>query len=60
MKNSDLTELAVWLGTYGILVLKINYDNGTIVQLPPNMDITDYYLANGADATKHLLGVPNV
>ena len=33
--------------------------NGTIVQLPPNMDITDYYLANGADATKHLLGVPN-
>jgi len=34
--------------------------NGTIVQLPPNMDITDYYLANGADATKHLLGVPNV
>ena len=34
--------------------------NGTIVQLPPNMDITDYYLANGADATKQLLGVPNV
>jgi DNA primase len=34
--------------------------NGTIVQLPPNMDITDYYLANGADATKHLLGVSNV
>jgi DNA primase len=34
--------------------------NGTIVQLPPNMDITDYYLANGADATRHLLGVPSV
>jgi DNA primase len=34
--------------------------NSTIVQLPPNMDITDYYLANGADATKHLLGVTNV
>ena len=34
MKNSDLTELAVWLGTYGILVLKINYDNGTILIKP--------------------------
>jgi len=34
--------------------------NGTIVQLPPNMDITDYYLTNGADATRHLLGVPSV
>ena len=31
--------------------------NGTIVSLPQNMDITDYYLANGYDATRHLLGV---
>lgn len=29
--------------------------NGTIIHLPPNMDINDYYLANGADATKALL-----
>lgn len=29
--------------------------NGTIVHLPPNMDINDYYLAHGADATKALL-----
>ena len=29
--------------------------NGTIVTLPPNMDINDYYLAYGADATKTLL-----
>lgn len=29
--------------------------NGTIVHLPPNMDINDYYLANGAEATKALL-----
>ena len=34
MKSSDLTELAVWLGTYGILVIKINYDNGTILIKP--------------------------
>ena len=29
--------------------------NGTIVTLPPGMDINDYYLASGADATKALL-----
>lgn len=29
--------------------------NGVIVHLPPNMDINDYYLAYGADATKTLL-----
>lgn len=29
--------------------------NGTIISLPPNMDINDYYLAFGADATKTLL-----
>jgi len=29
--------------------------NGTIITLPPNMDINDYYLAYGADATKTLL-----
>ena len=29
--------------------------NGTIVHLPPNMDINDYYLAYGAEATKTLL-----
>lgn len=29
--------------------------NGTIVHLPPNMDINDYYLAHGAEATKALL-----
>ena len=29
--------------------------NGVIVSLPPNMDINDYYLAYGADATKTLL-----
>ena len=29
--------------------------NGTIVTLPPNMDINDYYLAYGAEATKTLL-----
>lgn len=29
--------------------------NGTIVHLPPNMDINDYYLAHGADVTKALL-----
>lgn len=29
--------------------------NGTIVHLPPNMDINDYYLVHGADATKTLL-----
>lgn len=31
--------------------------NATIVSLPPNMDITDYYITNGYDATRHLLGV---
>lgn len=30
--------------------------NGQIVQLPPGMDITDYYLANGRDATANLVG----
>jgi DNA primase len=35
--------------------------NSTIVTLPPGMDINDYYLANGADATKKLLiGESNV
>ena len=29
--------------------------NGTIVYLPPNMDINDYYLAHGAEATQALL-----
>ena len=29
--------------------------NGVIVHLPPNMDINDYYLAYGAEATKTLL-----
>ncbi len=29
--------------------------NSQIVQLPPGMDINDYYLAHGADATKALL-----
>ena len=29
--------------------------NSTIVTLPPNMDINDYYLAFGADATRKLL-----
>jgi len=29
--------------------------NSTIVTLPPNMDINDYYLANGAEATRSLL-----
>ena len=30
--------------------------NGQIIQLPPGMDITDYYLANGKDATANLVG----
>ena len=30
--------------------------NSQIVQLPPGMDITDYYLANGKDATANLVG----
>lgn len=34
--------------------------NGIIVSLPPQMDINDFYLANGADATIHLLGGNNV
>lgn len=29
--------------------------NSTIVTLPPNMDINDYYLAHGAEATRKLL-----
>ena len=29
--------------------------NGVIISLPPNMDINDYYLVYGADATKTLL-----
>jgi DNA primase len=29
--------------------------NSTIVTLPPGMDINDYYLAHGADATRSLL-----
>lgn len=29
--------------------------NGVLVSLPPNMDINDYYLAYGSDATKTLL-----
>ena len=29
--------------------------NSTIVHLPPNMDINDYYLAHGAEATTALL-----
>ena len=29
--------------------------NSTIVTLPPNMDINDYYLAHGASATRKLL-----
>jgi hypothetical protein len=29
--------------------------NSTIVTLPPSMDINDYYLANGVDATRALL-----
>ena len=35
--------------------------NSTIVTLPPNMDINDYYLAYGVDATRKLLiGESNV
>jgi len=30
--------------------------NGQIVQLPPGMDITDFYLANGAESTTNLVG----
>ena len=30
--------------------------NGQIVQLPPGMDITDFYLANGKEATSNLVG----
>lgn len=33
--------------------------NSQIVQLPPGMDITDYYLANGKDATANLVGGAN-
>jgi len=29
--------------------------NSVIVTLPPGMDINDYYLAHGADATRALL-----
>jgi len=31
--------------------------NSQIVTLPPNTDINEYYLSNGLDATRHLLGV---
>lgn len=31
--------------------------NGQIVTLPPGMDITDYYLANGADGLRGILGL---
>ena len=31
--------------------------NATIVTLPPNTDINEYYLSNGPDAARHLLGV---
>ena len=31
-------------------------NNGIIVSLPPQMDINDFYLANGIDATVQLLG----
>jgi DNA primase len=35
--------------------------NSTIVTLPPGMDINDYYLAHGADATRRvLIGESNV
>lgn len=34
--------------------------NGIIVSLPPQMDINDFYLANGVDATVRLLGGSNV
>ena len=30
--------------------------NGQIVQLPAGMDVNDFYLANGASATRALLG----
>ena len=30
--------------------------NGTIVSLPPSMDINDFYLANGTEGIKKLLG----
>ena len=31
--------------------------NATIISLPPGMDITDYYLQNGYDEARRLLGV---
>lgn len=31
--------------------------NSTIISLPPTMDVNDYYLANGIDGIKKLLGV---
>jgi hypothetical protein len=30
--------------------------NSQIVQLPPGMDITDFYLVNGQEATANLVG----
>jgi hypothetical protein len=30
--------------------------NGTIVSLPPNMDINEFYLVNGKEETAKLLG----
>jgi hypothetical protein len=36
MSNSDLMELAKWLATYGISVIKIDYANETIlIKMPP-------------------------
>jgi hypothetical protein len=36
MSNSDLMELAKWLATYGISVIKIDYVNETLlIKLPP-------------------------
>lgn len=31
--------------------------NGQIITLPPGMDVTDYYLANGTDGLRKLLGL---
>jgi hypothetical protein len=36
MSNSDLMELAKWLTTYGISVIRIDYASETIlIKLPP-------------------------
>lgn len=34
--------------------------NSTIVTLPAGMDINEFYIRNGVDATRHLFGVVNV